>query len=244
MRNRRCLIPDFTVILVRPKYEGNIGAIARAMKNFALENLILVEPCKIEEEAYKRAKHGNDILKNAKVVKTFDEAIENLDYIVGTSGIKTDNEKYALRQYLSVEKFAKKVNVINGKIGIIFGREDYGLFNEELKKCDLIVHIPTNNAYPILNLSHSACIMFYELFKFRKIKKKKRKASGIEKELLYKNFEELLDAINYPNHKKENTKVMFRRILGRAILSKWEYHTLMGVIKKAKEKIWKKNEYQ
>lgn len=211
------------------------------MKNFALNDLILVEPCEIGDDAYKRAKHGYEILENAKIVKKFDDAILNLDYIVGTSGIKGINEKRSLRQHLNAHEFANKVFELNGNVGLIFGREDFGLYNSELKKCDIVVNIPTNNDYPILNLSHSACILFYELFNSNQTEKEKRNASGMEKELLHKNFEELLNTINYPEHKKENTKVMFRRILGRAMLSKWEFHTLMGIIKRTREIIEREN---
>jgi tRNA C32,U32 (ribose-2'-O)-methylase TrmJ len=70
--------------------------------------------------------------------------------------------------------------------------------------------------------------------------KGKRRLGKVEKDKLYEFFSSLLEEINYPNHKKENTKVMFKRIMGRAMPSKWEYHTLMGVLSKTLEKT-KKN---
>lgn len=209
------------------------------MKNFALNDLILVDPCEIGDEAYKRAKHGFEILENANIIETFDKAIKNLDVIVGTTGIKAGNVKRPLRQYLCVDEFVNCINEINGNVGLVFGRENYGLYNDELKQCDLIVNIPTNDIYPILNLSHSACIIFYELYKSKPDEKKRREASGMEKELFYKNFDKLLDVINYPEHKRENTKLMFRRVLGRAMLSKWEFHSMMGVIRNAIENVGK-----
>jgi tRNA C32,U32 (ribose-2'-O)-methylase TrmJ len=72
------------------------------------------------------------------------------------------------------------------------------------------------------------------------IPKKKRYIGRIEKEKIHGFFSKLLDEINYPEHKKENTKIMFRRVMGRAMPSKWEYHTIMGILSKTLEKI-KKN---
>ena len=236
-KNRRFSITKFLIILVQPKFEGNIGAVARAMKNFSFNDLILVNPCDIGDDAFKRAKHGYEILENAKIVDDFDNGIKDLDYIVATTGIKAGNEKRSLRQHLNVEEFSKKITEINGIVGLVFGREDYGLYNDELKKCDLIVNIPTSSEYPILNLSHAVTILLYELYKIKNNERKQRNISGMEKELLYNNYKEFLDVMKYPEHKRENTNIMFRRIIGRAMLSKWEYHTMMGVFQRAKDKI-------
>ncbi len=86
-------MPEYRVILAEPKFEGNIGAIARAMKNFGLGDLVLVNPCEIGEECLKRAKHAGEVVENAKVYETLDEALADLDYIVGTSGYSTKSDK-------------------------------------------------------------------------------------------------------------------------------------------------------
>ena len=114
----------------------------------------------------------------------------------------------------------------------MFGRENYGLYNTEVEKCDAVVTIPASKEYPILNISHSASIIFYELFCAQKGEKEFRKASGFERNKLLEHFKNLLDAVNYPEHKKKKTTEMFQRILGRAVLSKWEFHTQMGVFSK------------
>jgi TrmH family RNA methyltransferase len=220
---------EIKVILVEPKFEGNIGAIARAMKNFGLSDLTLVNPCEIGDDCLSRAKHAKDVVENAEIQKEIGPALEGLDYIVGTSGVDSDSDKKHLRHNLTPKEFAAKITEITGNIGIMFGRENYGLYNEELMHCDTVITIPSSKEYPILNLSHSASIIFYEMFQTHSEKKMKKEASGFEKDKMMKHFAGVLEAINYPEHKREKTAVMFQRILGRAVLTKWEFHTLMGV---------------
>ena len=119
--------------------------------------------------------------------------------------------------------------------------EKITVYNEEIAKCDIMLRIPSSELYPSLNLSHAVSIVLYAIYTKKLSKsKEKRKMGRIEKEKLYEFFSKLLDEINYPEHKKEKTNVMFRRIMGRAMPSKWEYHTLMGVLSKTLEKFNKK----
>jgi len=99
------------------------------------------------------------------------------------------------------------------------------------------VSIPSSPQYSILNLSHAAVVILYELFAAKRPKGPLRKASAAEKEVLHRTFAELMEATEYPPHKKVRTKVMFRRLVGRAVPSKWEFHALMGVIQRAGKRI-------
>ena len=81
------------VVLVAPKYEGNVGAVARAMKNFQADDLVLVNPCPLGAEARERAMLGIDVLEGSRTVKDFDAAVKDADLIVGTSGIETASEQ-------------------------------------------------------------------------------------------------------------------------------------------------------
>jgi len=231
-------IPEFYIILAEPKYGGNVGAVARSMANFDFTNLILVNPCKLDDECYMRAVHASKILDDAKVFPTFKEATKNIDYLVATSSIESQNDKKHLRNAVILEDFSEKVFELDGKIGLVFGREDYGLYNEEIAACDMILRIPTSEKYLSMNLSHAVSLVLHSLYVKKIFTPKKRRTMGkIEKEKLYESFSKLLDAIDYPVHKKEKTEIMFRRIMGRAMPSKWEYHTLMGVLSKSIEKI-------
>jgi len=223
---------EFSVILVGPKFQGNIGLIARLMKNFGVSDYRLVNGPELKSQAWKRAMHGRDVLAAAKAFKTLDEALKDIDYIVGTSGISSRHDRKHLRNYIRPPEFAKRIRRISGRVGLLFGRENYGLSVEELAKCDLLVHIPTNPEYPILNISHAVAIVLYELFQPQARVHVPKKASGFEKEVVNRKFTELLELVDYPAHKRANTEIMFRRILGRAVLSEWEFFTLMGVFSK------------
>lgn len=223
-------MPQFRVVLVEPLNDGNVGAVARSMKNFGLDELVLVRPCGIGEEATKRAMHGIDVLKSARTVFADEDALEGVDFIAATSGVTTISEKNFTRIALTPKDFAEKVKGSKGKIALLFGREDFGLDNGLIKRSDFLISIPANPAYSILNISHAAAIVFYELFATGAVERKPREAGEVEKEKLYEYFSILLDAIDYPPHKREKTKVMFRRLIGRAVPSTWEFHTLMGVL--------------
>ena len=223
-------MPQFRVVLVEPLNDGNVGAVARAMKNFGLEDLVLVSPCAVGEEATKRAMHGLDILKRARTVFSEDEALKGVDYVAATSGIDTVSEKKFPRISMTPRAFAEKVKEVDGRIALVFGREDFGLDNELIKKSDFLLTIPANPKYSILNISHAASIVFYELFVTGFMKIEPRSTGDLEKEKLYEFFDMLLDVIDYSAYKKENTKVTFRRLMARSVPSVWEFHTLMGVL--------------
>jgi TrmH family RNA methyltransferase len=225
------------VILVEPKNEGNVGAVARAMANFAASDLVLVRPCRLGDEARKRAMHGIGILEAASTVSTFAAAVKGTDFLVGTSGIDTKSEKHFARIAVSPKELASRVAPLKGTLALAFGREDFGLSEDELTRCDLLVKVPASEAYPILNLSHAAAILLYELFEARTPGRGRREASGFEKEKLHQAFGALLEATDYPEHKVARTRVMFRRLVGRSVPSKWEFHALMGVFQRATKRI-------
>ena len=230
-------MPAIRVVLVEPKNDGNVGAVARAMRNFDVAELVLVKPCTLGEEARRRAMHGVGILESARTVETLDAAIKGADLIVGTSGIDTRSEKRFTRIAVTPEELAARIAPLAGTVALLFGREDFGLFNEELLRCDLLVTIPASTEYSILNVSHAAAIVLYELFAVKASSQSRLVASGFEKEALHRAFDALLDATNYPAHKRDRTKVMFRRLVGRAVPSKWDFHALMGVLERARKRI-------
>ncbi len=101
------------------------------------------------------------------------------------------------------------------------------------------MHIPAYEGYPILNLSHAATIVFYEVFQVDNKPHKPTPATEHEKEMLFQYFDRLLEAESYPEFRREKTEVMFRRLMGRAVPTKWEYYTIMGVIGDAAKQLEK-----
>jgi TrmH family RNA methyltransferase len=225
------------IVLVGPKTEGNVGAIARSMANFGLDELYLVSPCEIGDEAYRRSKHGSRVLKDAKTVDTLGEATDGCFLVVGTSGIVTRGEKNYARIPITVSEFADRMDGYDEKAAILFGPEDTGLLQDELAMCDVLITIPASDSYPVLNISHAAAIVMYELSRIP--------ASGPtpadpdEKERVLSFFDDLLDCIGYPEQRRETTSMMFRRLMGRAVPTKWEYHTILGVLGDASKLIRK-----
>ena len=152
------------IILIETSNSGNIGSTLRAMKTMAFSKLCLVNPKDFPSEQVETlAANAKDLIEDIEVVETLDEALEGLNFVIGTSSrtrkVPWPNE--ALDQVSS--KIISESN--NGKnIGIIFGREDRGLTNEELQRCNLHVHIPANEAYPVLNIAMAVQVVCYQLY--------------------------------------------------------------------------------
>lgn len=235
-------LSNIVIIFLEAENEGNIGAIARAMKNFSLNRLILVNPkAEIGDTARMMAMHGEDVLNKTKKVSSLEEAIRDADFIIGTTAI-SGGDYNILRVNIPPEDMGD-IAGLRGKICIIFGRESRGLSNEELDRCDSIITIPSSSKYPTLNVAQAATIVFYELFKafqsHRQIKY--RKADRIEKEKLIDYFKELLERTNYPVRKQYIALRIFKNILGRSFISGRESHTLMGVFRRALKMLSKIN---
>lgn len=231
------------VVLVEPMYDGNVGSVARSMKNFGFKDLVMVNPCHIDDFGLAMAVHAKDILEGARVVKNLSEAMEGVDLVVGTTGKRPTNEQRHLRlhlrvPYLTPGDLAEKLRGKSCTAAILLGREDYGLTNEELGLCDLVVSIPTSESYPVMNLSHAATVLLYELSQVTGGRTEADLASGESMRRLRDRIEILLKEINYPAHKRDYVNLMLRRIFGRAELTEREVNTLLGILKNT---LWKIN---
>src|SRR5205823_8888732 len=126
------------------------------------EDLVLVNPCRLGAEARRRAMRGIEILEAARRVRDLDAALKDTDFIAGTSGVDTESEKRFARISVTPRDFASRVAQMDGRVSLLFGREDFGLLDEELRRCDLLITIPASSEYPILNLSHAVTILLCE----------------------------------------------------------------------------------
>lgn len=222
---------DLRIVLVEPLYQGNVGSVTRAMKNFGFSDLVLVNPCKLEGEARAMSSHARDILENARIVSTLEEAIDDCSIIIGTTGISGSRFDLHLRvPGYSPGEMKERLSGLSGRVAILFGREDNGFAKDELKKCDMIMTIPTSDIYPVMNLSHAVAVVLYELSEITN--GDTPLAEPFDIQLLYEHLAELLSDIDYPEHKREKTELMLRRIFGRACLLPREVQTLRGIIRK------------
>ena len=148
-------------VLVNTTHPGNIGAAARAMKTMGLSKLILVSPKSFpHQEATFRATGADDLLKNAVVADTFEEALVGCEWVIGASV----RQRTLPRPILTPRQCAEKIrDDIAGNIAIVFGRESSGLTNTELTRCHDQVFIPTNPAFSSLNVASAVQVIAYEL---------------------------------------------------------------------------------
>jgi TrmH family RNA methyltransferase len=227
------------VVFVEPESPGNIGFLARTMKNFGLTNLILINPCELKNESYYQAMHARDVVSNSKIYGSLDEFLTHaeIDSAVGTTGTAGGSYNVA-RIAVSPEQLADTINY-NGNVALIFGREGNGLSNQEISQCDVIVSIPTHDYYPILNITHAAAIIFYEMFKREKSYPVNRleSASTAEKDSLMDYMDDIILKLGYPPHKSKNASLVFKRIMERAFISGREAHTMKGTLRRIKGRI-------
>ncbi|MDA9711773.1 tRNA (cytosine(32)/uridine(32)-2'-O)-methyltransferase TrmJ [Luminiphilus sp.] len=155
--------PDnIDIVLVHTTHSGNIGGVARAMKNMGLHRMTLVSPLEFPApEATWRAASAADVLGNARIVDTLEEAIADCQFVVGTSA----RERRIPWPVQDARRCAERIasHSSNERVAVLFGREDRGLLNEELERCHLHCHIPSHVAYASLNLAMAVQIVAYEL---------------------------------------------------------------------------------
>ncbi len=229
---------EVEIVLVEPLNEGNVGFTARAMKNFGFDRLVLVNPCTLGGMARACASHAEDVLENARIA-TLEEVYDTSDLMVATTGEVSKSVCTSMRMpYYSPRELRDILEEIEGRISILFGRENWGLNNDEVAMADLICTIPASDQYPILNLSHAVAIVCYELANLpRGIYPV---ASHLEMDHLYRHIDQFLDRIEHPDFKRENTLLMARRILARTKLTTREVSTLHGILRRAEWHINKK----
>jgi len=227
----------FRVVLVEPEKEGNIGAIARSMKNFGLTDLCIVSPkTPIGDEAYRYATRGREILEKAEVVESLSDALRGIAHIVGTTAIVGRSTRNLLRIAIDPAQLASRLAETNGSVALLFGRESSGLTNTELEKCNIVVNIPASGGYNVLNVATAASIVFYELFKVRSARPSSLEPSRQSLERLASIFASLADAADLPAHRRRLADRAFRNVLSKSFISRREASLIMGVLRRIRDK--------
>ncbi len=227
------------VVLVRPKEDGNVGAVARAARNFGADGLLLVAPrARVGAEARRRAMGGLALLAAARRFPTVDAAVADADLVVGTTDLSTGRSNAYLRRSVSPERLGEVVRSLRGRVALVFGPEDNGLSRDELHRCDLLVHIPARRDFPTLNVSHAAAIVLYAVHRARGVADPETtpapealELAGSEKELFLARLGDVLARTGYPAHKRRGLILLFRRVLGRATPTEAEFRMMLGLWK-------------
>lgn len=226
------------IVLVQPSHPGNIGAAARAMKNMALGNLVLVNPRQFPHpEATARASGADDVLAAATVVGSLREALSGCGYVAATTS--RDRDQYF--RVIDVRAAAERVvgESRRSPAAVVFGAERTGLTNEELETAHALIRIPASPAYPSLNLAMAVQLVAYELFRARGVALPAAAeplaaplATAQELERLYAHFAAVLEDIDFRDRTQSGTHLMsrIRRFLQRAELDHNEANILRGVL--------------
>ncbi len=216
------------VVLVEVKIPENIGFIARVMKNFGFTSLVLYR-CNVTKESYITASHAQNIIKNAEIIESLEEYLAEKSLAVATTGMRARNVGNYIRKAVTPKQLKE---IIKENSAILFGREDFGLFDEEIKLCNAVVSIPTSDEYPVMNVSHAAAVILYEL---SGLCPESGRDSALQKDIdvLVNYFEDLMREVWYPEHRIEKSKVILKRAFGKAALTRHELNHIAGIIRKS-----------
>jgi len=233
-----------SVAVVDAETPGNVGTIARSMKNFGLSELLLVDPPELDPdgEAYGFAGQAReDILPNAREV-SFDRLVEEYHTVACTATTNEDDSSHVRYPAKTPAELADSLAGVESDTCVVFGRERVGLTNDELERLDEICSIPASADYPVLNLGQAATIVLYELRDLTVERDQHpddihARADEAAVEGLHEEFATFLDTIDHPEEKRHRVRRLFRRLVGRAHPTGREAKTLRGVFRRARGRV-------
>jgi tRNA/rRNA methyltransferase len=229
-----------TILLVRPQLSENIGMTARAMDNFGLSKLSIVNPRDgwPSNKAKDTSKHGIKIITNAKIFNSLEEALKDYNLVIATSNRK----RFLTKKTYNDFKILKKYIYEHKKVAILFGPENSGLSNQDLRLANFIFTIPTANSNKSLNLSHAVTVLSHEIFNSNLAidnSKNIMKSDRVTKLELSNYLDFLIKELNNkdffnPIEKKESMIDNIYSIYNKIDLTKKELRMLWGMHKKLK----------
>ena len=149
------------IVLVRPRNPMNIGAAARAMANFGHSDLVVVDPYEPVWRETRSAPEAEDVVKSARKVDTWEEAMRDCDIVLGTSSFHRRPKEAAVIELPNMNLFLSSY-ASSAPLALVFGSERSGLSNEELSRCQAILHVPTSQGTPSMNLGQAVAVVLYE----------------------------------------------------------------------------------
>ena len=234
---------SFTIVLIGTENSGNIGAVARIMKNFDFEDLILINPLAPPnaKTAFGFAMHAEDVLSRAHVLHFASETyLEDLHGFLGVyqAVIGTSAQGIAFKNISRIPVYLPEFNFTqfppSARVALVFGRESTGLTNDELGCVDFIVRIPTGKIYPTLNLSHAVGVMMYQIFiqTTETTREQVLLADSQTKHELATLFSDVVEKTPVAGHRHARTTQAFQNVIGRALLSRKEFEYLRNLFRK------------
>ncbi|EAS65394.1 tRNA (cytosine(32)/uridine(32)-2'-O)-methyltransferase TrmJ [Photobacterium angustum] len=238
------MLDKIRVVLVGTSHPGNIGSAARAMKVMGLTNLVLVDPaCEVDGHTIALAAGAADVVENAKIVKTLDEAVADCGFVVGSSARSRTLEWPQLDPRENGIKVVAESN--QHPVAILFGRERTGLTNEELQKCHCHVYIPANPEYSSLNLAMAVQTITYEVRMAYLDSQKYTGKTEVEEypraqelEMFYEHLEKVTRQTRFINKNHPGVVMAkLRRLFTRARPEQQELNILRGILSSVEKTI-------
>ena len=234
---------EYAVVVVDAETPGNVGTIARAMKNFGVSDLLLVDPPPLgeESEAYGFAGHAReDVLPNAREV-TLDEVVASYHTVGFTAITAEDARSHTRFPYTTPAELGESLTTVEADTALVFGREDRGLSNAELDRLDQVASIPANPAYPVMNLGQAANVVLYELRELfldetHLPDRERERAAESEIERFYEQFGRFVETVEHREYRRERAGRLVRRLVGRAHPTHREITTLTGLFRKTADR--------
>jgi tRNA/rRNA methyltransferase len=228
------MLNNIRLVLVEPRGSGNIGSIARAMKNMGLKELAIVGRGRTKSFwARAMAAHARDVLQEVQRFATLREAVADCGLVVGT----TCREGLYRSHSVAPREIAGKIFAAtrSGKAALVFGPEDHGLRNHDLKHCQWLITIPAHEDYPSLNVAQAAMVCLYEIFlaSLEPVPEEKiARASAESVEQLFDRMRRSLLRIGFLDPQNpEHILLALRRVLGRAGLEEKDVRILNGLFR-------------
>jgi tRNA (cytidine32/uridine32-2'-O)-methyltransferase len=228
--------PPIRIVLVEPSHPGNIGAVARAMKNMALHELVLVKPKQFPDpEATARASGADDVLAAARVVETVEQALAGCGYVVATTSRDRDQNFRMLDVRAAAQRLVSEAR--SAPAAVLFGAERTGLQNEHLEAAHALIRIPANPEYLSLNIAMAVQLVTYELFRaFEEPVVTDLRTAPLatpeNMERLYEHLGQVMEEVGFRDRTQSGTNLMgrIRRLLQRAELDENEANILRGFL--------------
>ena len=226
--------PDsISVVLVGTRKGGNIGSVARAMKNTGLKHLKLVEPREqVTEECRMMAGKAIDLVTSADVFTTLDDAVFQDHLIVGTTSLRKREKSQRIYTPREIAPLIRE-QAGSQRVALVFGSERRGLSDNELARCQYLVQIPSDPDYPVLNLAQAVMVIAYEIFTATQAggEGTLELASDREREEMFRSMEKVLVQIGFlSSGNPEHIMRSIRRFLGRADLTPRDVSILRGIM--------------
>lgn len=228
------------VVLVEPEGGVNLGLIARLVRNFEADELVLVNP-RLGEEGWRLARifaaRARDIVDSARICSSLGEAISGYDFVVATSAVCKVEGPNILRRPITLDELVRMISERGYRnLAVVFGRESTGLTNEEIAMCDLLLTIEASPSYPTLNVANSVAIILYKLYKELSGSEIRRRAAERHmRDKLIEYFKRALERVISDEYGRARALQAFKNVVNRGQPDDRETAILVRAFRKISE---------